>query len=106
MWRQRWLLKRDRRNFLGRNGKRGPGGLDPSRVVGVNEHTRGSVKITSDRKLVLELPARLDFEEFYEVTASHFGLLRQATQGLRQVRTLRFNDIRYIFPVGGAGAGE
>jgi hypothetical protein len=98
LWHRRWLLKRDRRNFLGRKGKRGPSGLDPSGVVGLNDHTRGSVKISSDRKLVLELPARLDFEECYEATASHFGLLRQATQGVRQVRTLRFNDIRYISP--------
>ncbi|HEY5910058.1 MAG TPA: hypothetical protein VJA21_05580 [Verrucomicrobiae bacterium] len=100
LWRQRWLLSRDRRDFLRRSRKRraGPGGLDPSRWVALNSHTKGSVRVTSDRKLVLDLPERLNFDADYEATASHFQMLRHAVRGSGKVSELRFNDIKYISP--------
>jgi hypothetical protein len=100
LWRRHWLLRRDRKNFLGRSRRlgRGPRSLDPSRWVRLNEYTKGSVSVTTDRKLIIALPERLDFEENYEATASHFQALRQATQDVSRVSSLRFNDIKYISP--------
>ena len=98
--RVQWLLKRDRRNFLCRSRKHraGPGGLDPSRFVALNTHTKGSASVTRDRKLILRLPERLDFNGAYEATASHFQMLRNAVQGRREVSTLLFNDIKHVSP--------
>lgn len=64
----------------------------------MNEHTKGSVTVTKDRKLIMALPRTLDFENNYEATVSHFQCLSQATQSASRVRTLLFNNIKNVSP--------
>ncbi|HZQ47164.1 MAG TPA: hypothetical protein VFC07_09140, partial [Verrucomicrobiae bacterium] len=44
------------------------------------------------------MPEELDFEANYETTASHFRILRLATNLKSRLKTLRFEKIRYISP--------
>jgi hypothetical protein len=76
----------------------GPKSFDPTRLVHLNAHTRKSLKATSDRRLILELPASLDFEANYEATVSHFSALREATQSARRLSSLKFDHLRHISP--------
>lgn len=65
--------------------------------LAINEHTRKSVKGTPDRKVTIQLPEKLDFEENYEVVVSHFQTLRSANKQSR-LKSLGFDKIRYISP--------
>lgn len=62
-----------------------------------NEHTKGSIGIDSG-KLIITLPAKLNFEENYEETTSHLQLLRNAVRNFRPVRLLDFDYIEEISP--------
>jgi len=69
-----------------------------TRTVLTNEHTRDSVAYNRDRSLEIALPARLDFEENYEATASHFKTLRNASVDRRRIKELWFDRIEFISP--------
>lgn len=92
-----WLLRRNQKNLRRRIKlrKRGPAGKSPS--LPVNKYTARSVS-TDRGKLVIELPESLDFDDNYEVTVSHLGILRQAVEKRRPVRSLVFSALKYISP--------
>jgi hypothetical protein len=70
--------------------------LDPSDWVELDEHTKASVKAVGFRAIRLTLPERLDFEDNYERTASHFRVLRDSSSGGYRVTNLRFNNIKRL----------
>lgn len=94
--RKLWLLRRDRKNLRrrSRKRKRGPAGR-PS--IELNRYTQNSVT-TEDRRFVIQLPESLDFEENYETTVSHLQALRRAVQTRKRMRSLLFNELRFISP--------
>lgn len=98
VWRKRWLVKRDRGSFISRSRSQKRRAFEPKRWLPLNEHTKRSFAVGEDRRLIIRLPERLDFEENYETTVSHFKVLREATLTARRVKKLLFNDIRYISP--------
>jgi len=66
----------------------------------VNQYTRGSIKKATGAKAPIELvlPAKLDFEENFETTASHFRHIRDAARGRYRIRRLGFEQITDISP--------
>ena len=94
--RRRWLLHRDRRNLF-RRRKFKHKGPPPKRTLELNEHTTPSIS-TEHRRVSIELPAALDFEDNYETTASHFQAVRQAAKKQKLLRKLLFDRLRYISP--------
>jgi len=95
--RQEWLLKRDRKQFCGKHGhKSGRTGF--SHWLHGNDFTKGSIGSTRDRRVIIKLPEVLDFEEYYEPTASHFDLLRRGSHIGRHLALVRFDKIRHISP--------
>jgi len=97
-WHRRWLLRRDRRKFL----KPRIAIMKPisaaTRWGCINRHTRRSVTAAPNQAVEITLPSRLDFEENYETTVSHFRLVRNASYGRFRIRKLRFDDLVFISP--------
>jgi hypothetical protein len=93
-----WLLRRDRKNLRRRQGYGNGGGLARSGWLATNEHTKKSVGTTCDRRVIINLPETLDFEENYERTVSHFDLLRRGAHIGRNLASLRFDKINHISP--------
>ncbi len=56
------------------------------------------MRLTGERHLIIDLPEKLDFDENYETTASHFAIVRQAARGQMRFKNLRFNNLRFISP--------
>lgn len=98
--RTQWLLRRNRKNLrrkqrVERHGAGFKPFINPELL---NEHTRTSVNISHDHRIVITLPDQLDFETNYEATVSHFSCLRMAAKSRRRVKSLRFDNISYISP--------
>lgn len=93
----RWLLRREKRNFRGT--KHASGARRAIFVPGLHldAYTRRSVQVARDG-ITLTLPETLDFEDHYEETVSHLRCLREAAAGHIRVKAVRFDDIRYISP--------
>lgn len=96
---RQWLLRRQQKLLRRRRRvrRRAPGFRFRTDLP-LNEYTRQNVTRDPERKLIITLPERLDFEENYEATASHFAILHQAVRKRTPVRSLRFDQIRYISP--------
>lgn len=96
--RKQWLLWRDRKNRV-RRGNRSHGFicLRPHTLLTLNEFTKKSVS-TVDKRLVLELPERLDFEENYESTSSHLHTVRSAARSKTRLKYLSFHKLKHISP--------
>jgi hypothetical protein len=69
-------------------------------VAGIfqNEFTKGSVHVTRERRLVIDLPRFMDFEDNYYPTASHLNSFRTAAKVARRVKYLHFDKIEKISP--------
>ena len=98
--RKKWLLRRDRKNLRRRMKKKKVGCYSSGgkKRFDLNDHTKDSLSISSDKKIVIDLPEQLDFDNNYESTVSHFTLLHKAVKERKQIRCLRFDKIKYISP--------
>jgi hypothetical protein len=102
-WRRRhkqkwWLIRRQPRLLLRHVRRKRREGHNVR--LHVNRHTRGSFKVSKGKteRITVDLPAKLDFDENYEETASHFRLLREAVSFGQRIHNLKFEKIRYISP--------
>ena len=97
---QQWLLRRRAKELWRRNRfkRRRIRGAQTHTHLHVNTLTKSSVKSQKDKRIVIVLPSRLDFEENYETTTSHFAILREAVQTGLRIKTLEFGKIRAISP--------
>jgi hypothetical protein len=97
-----WRKQAKKQRRLRRQKKHGCGKVmcfAPKVVVpSLNKYTASSVKLTASCKLCIDLPSRLDFEDNYEKTASHFALLRDSIREDRPIEHLRFDKLNYISP--------
>src|SRR4051794_13237019 len=93
-----WLERRALRRFLNPRDKAYRPRTSAIAWGSVNQHTRGSIKGVANQPLEIRLPARLDFEENYETTVSHFRHVRDAARGRYRIKRLGFEDIAYISP--------
>lgn len=95
--RRSWLLRRDRKNVRRRkriSRRRVDYGRQLTKVL-INEHTKESTS-TDGRTIVIKLPERLDFEQHYSATVSHFFNVRLAARGKIRLKSLDFSNLRYI----------
>ena len=95
-----WLENRQRKHVRRRRreGNRNRGFTPKPVRPAFNEHTANSVTRAADGRLIIELPACLDFEGNFENTCSHFSVLRQAVHDGTRVKYLRFHKLRSISP--------
>ena len=96
--RRQWLRRRALKLAHRKRWKRHCGTHGDKALSHLNRHTKKTVRLNTDRKLEIRLPARLDFEENYEETVSHFAVLRRATRSGRRVKELSFDAISFISP--------
>ncbi len=92
--RRDWLLRRARKLLLRRQNirRRIPKLLDTGPL------TRGSVITSHDRRIIIRLPERLDFESCYEITAAHFSLIGQCLKKGFRIKSLDFSGLTEISP--------
>jgi len=94
--RKQWLLNRDRRNRLRRKKFRYKG-PPPKPGLKLNDYTAASV-IAEHRRVSIQLPTALDFDENYETTVSHLQAVRLAIKKQKLLRKLLFDRLEYISP--------
>jgi anti-sigma regulatory factor (Ser/Thr protein kinase) len=65
----------------------------------INRYTQPNITDAGKgRGFIVDLPARLDLEENFDSTISHFRHIRDAARGRYKIRYLNFDGIRYISP--------
>jgi anti-anti-sigma regulatory factor len=67
-----------------------------SRSLHSNSHTKKSISLDENHRIVVDLPNELDFEKNYERTVSHFLTLRSAISKGNTFSKLDFSHIRKI----------
>lgn len=92
-----WLLRR-RIKQLRRKRRKNGGSSGSPRLAGLhlNAHTKANVSADKERSLTICLPERMDFQDNYEQTASHFAVLREAIYSKKRIKTLDFSRIEHI----------
>lgn len=94
---KKWLERRERRYFLSpRDRGYWPAPAGPWETA--NKYTRGSIKEAANQPPEIILPPRLDLEDNYEKTVSHFRHVRDAAKGRYRIKRLGFEKIEYISP--------